>query len=216
MRSSSHRIDGFADCLRHAPSAAAELFIVEGDSAADAVIAVRDAALQAVLALQGKPMNALRASPGRLGRSPWLAGLVSVLGSAPGTALPLGELRYERIVILMDPDADGIHAGALLQIFFLRTMRPLLEAGTVQIVHAPWSEIRGRSGDVQLAWHERQFQQQVQALGDAGLAGSSIVRHRGLGSLSPALLARTCIDPTTRRATTLGVGDAEDAARVFG
>jgi DNA gyrase subunit B len=203
------------DSQSHAPESPAELFIVEGESAAEAVCAIRNPRLQAVLPLQGKPMNALRASPGRLRTSLWLTGLTQVLGDAPGTALPLGTLRFQRVLLLLDPDADGIHAGALLQIFFYQCMRTLLEDGVVEIVHAPWGEIRRRGHEPLLSFHAEEFQRQCRALAIRGEPGEKI-RHRGLGTITPAILEHTCVNPLTRRSRVLSVSDAEQAAAVFG
>jgi DNA gyrase subunit B len=201
------------DSLQHAPAAPAEIFIVEGDSAAQAVCAVRDPQLQAVLPLQGKPMNALRASPGRLAVSPWLRSLTTALGSAPGTALPLGELRYSRVLLLADPDADGIHVSALLQIFFLNCMPRLLDAGQIEIVHAPWGEIRRPGAAPQLAFDAAEYQRQCRIAEEAGVAR---IRYRGLGSITPTILACTCVDPSTRQSRVLSLADAEQAGAVFG
>jgi DNA gyrase subunit B len=204
------------DCREHEPDVAAELFIAEGDSAAEALCAVRNPRHQAVLPLQGKPMNALRASPARLRANPWLAALVAVLGDTPGTALPLGQLKFGRVIMVMDPDADGIHAGALLQIFFLRFMKPLLEQGRICIVHAPWAEIRVAGKLPQLSFHQQQFSQQCQQLETAGITHFERIRYRGLGTITPALLESTCVNPATRRARILRVADAEMAATMFG
>ncbi len=204
----------YFDCAEHAPAAPAELIIVEGDSAAAAVCAVRNARLQAVLAMQGKPVNARRATRSRVARSPWLAQIAALLGDAPGTALPLGDLRYERVIILMDPDADGIHAGALLQIFFLDYMPVLLEQQRILMVHAPWAEIRRQEQAPLLSFHEPQFRQQCQQLERAAVAFERI-RHRGLGTISPALLERCCVNPATRLAHPLSVEDAALAVQVF-
>ena len=209
-------VPNFVDSLQHAPLARAELFIVEGESAAQAVCAVRDPRLQAVLPLQGKPVNAMRASRGRVRASPWLSALTGVLGTAPGTALPLGDLRYERIILLLDPDADGIHAGALVQIFFLECMRSLLQQGLVEIVHAPWGEVRMPDRESRIAYHEAAFQQLCRDLrADGGKSGDRI-RHRGLATITPAILERTCVNRATRRSRVLTVADAEKAAEVFG
>jgi DNA gyrase subunit B len=205
----------YFDSLRHAPQATAELFIVEGDSAAEAVCAVRNPQLQAVLPLQGKPMNALRVSPGRLQSNPWLTGLTKVLGDSPGTALPFGELRFRRVLLLLDPDADGIHAGALMQIFFYHCMRSLLETGVVEIVHAPWGEIRRPGVEPLLSFHAAQYQQQCRSLGPRGEQVAERIRHRGLGTITPAILEHTCINPATRVSRVLSVADAEAAAAVF-
>jgi DNA gyrase subunit B/topoisomerase-4 subunit B len=205
----------FFDSLQHAPLVPAELFIVEGDSAAQAVCAVRNPALQAVLPLPGKPMNAMRASPGRLASSPWLMTLTVVLGSAPGTALPLGELRYRRVLLLSDPDADGIHISALLQIFFYHCMRPLLEARQIEIIHAPWGEIRRPGATPLLSFHAAQFAQQSRELSGADAGRVQRVRYRGLGTITPAILERECINPATRKSHVLSVADAELAVKVF-
>ena len=95
--------------------AGCELFLVEGESAAGAVAAVRDARTQAVLACQGKPLNAWRATPARVAAYPLYPQLASALGwssvvDSSATAAP----RFERVMLLFDPDADGIHIGALL------------------------------------------------------------------------------------------------------
>ena len=209
-------IANFADSLRHQPEAPAELFVVEGDSAANAVCAVRDPQLQAVMPLQGKPMNAMRVSPRRLLTSPWLQGLTQLLGSAPGTALPLGELRYERVILLLDPDADGIHAGALLQIFFYHCMRSLLADGRVAIVHAPWGEFQQPGRAPLLAYSEPEFQTLGRAQTADGKSTGHRIRHRGLGTITPAILGQTCVDPATRRMHVLSLADVEHAVRLFG
>jgi len=209
-------IPGLIDCAAHAPGVDAELFVVEGLSAAEAVIAVRNPSFQAVMPIQGKPLNALRASPGRLQSNSWFASLTNTLGAAAGCALPLGELRYGRVLLLLDPDADGIHIGALLQMFFYRCMRALFERGQIEIVHAPWGEVRSASGAPFLAYHEHEFQQLCRR--ESKIAGTRVerIRHRGLGSITPSLLERTCINPRTRTSRVLTIGDAEAAIAVFG
>ena len=150
------------DCLHHAPEVDAELFIVEGDSAAEAVCAVRDVGFQAVLPIQGKPVNALRASRRRILASPWLTALTAALGNSAGTALPLGDLLYRRVLLLLDPDADGIHTGALLQIFLHQYMRPLFERGQIEIVQA-----NVRNGGTPLVVHDIVNKQFTVDLGNA-------------------------------------------------
>jgi DNA gyrase/topoisomerase IV subunit B len=46
------------DCAEHDAGSAAELFLVEGDSASLSVINARRAQHQAVLPMRGKPLNA--------------------------------------------------------------------------------------------------------------------------------------------------------------
>ena len=208
----------------------AELFIVEGDSAASAVSAIRGAQFQAVLPMQGKPLNAIKASAKKVARSELYTLLSQTLGlgladaGVQTAALPftdLGTLRYDRILLLFDPDADGIHCGALMLMFFYRWMRPLLESGRIEIVRAPMFELRWQvAGEPcalplqaytegqQRALHQQLLAQDVQDI--------KIYRYRGLGNIDPALLASTCVDPRSRKSTVAGLADARLAIEVFG
>jgi DNA gyrase subunit B len=212
-----------ADCLLHGPESGGELFVVEGRSAADAVRAVRDPLRQAVLPLQGKPLNGARATDARVAADPFLGALATALGIGRGDACSLAGLRYERVLLLHDPDADGIHIGALLLMHLARWHAPLLEAGRVERVHAPVGEVRagppGSAGTGEppaLAFGEAHFRvlcERARARhGDAFVA----VRHRGLGAISPTALRATCVDPATRLTTVLDGTDARLAAAAFG
>jgi DNA gyrase subunit B len=204
----------FLDSICHAPERESELFLVEGESAGQAVAALRDPRLQAVLSLQGKPLNALKASPRRVRTSPAFSALTAVLGEAPGTSLPLGLLRYRRLLLLMDPDADGIHTAALVQLFLLRCMPTLIEQGLVWIIHAPWGEIRRPGLSPLISFDAMEYRNQCRAV--EGEAGVLRIRHRGLGTITPAVLASCCIAPATRRARPLAPADVQEAARIFG
>ena len=206
-----------ADCLLHGPESGAELFVVEGRSAADAVRAVRDPRRQAVLPLQGKPLNGARATAARVAADPFLGALAAALGTGRGEACSLAGLRYERVLLLHDPDADGIHIGALLLMHVARWHAPLLEAGRVERVHAPLGEVRACPGEPPAPAfgdaHWRVLCERARARhGDAVVA----VRHRGLAAISPGTLRATCVDPATRLTTVLDATDARLAAAAFG
>jgi DNA gyrase subunit B len=211
-----------ADCLLHGPESGAELFIVEGRSAAEAVCAVRDPLRQAVLPLQGKPLNGARATHARVAADPFLGALAAALGTGRGEACSLAGLRYERVLLLHDPDADGIHIGALLLMHLARWHTPLLEAGRIERVHAPVGEVRGTAGGTRtddppaLAFGEAHFR--VLCERARARHGGAVValRHRGLGGIAPATLEATCVDPATRLTTVLDGTDARLAAAVFG
>jgi len=65
-----------------------------------------------------------------------------------------------------------------------------------------------------LSFREPEFRRQCQQLEQAGIAFERI-RHRGLGTISPALLERCCVNPATRLAHPPSVEDAALAVQVF-
>jgi DNA gyrase subunit B len=200
-----------------APGAGSELFIVEGDSAALSVGRARDLKHQAVLPMQGKPMNALRASEKKVAANPLFTALITSLGTGFGDAFDLAACRYDRVLLLLDPDADGIHCGALLTMFFHRWMQPLIAAGRLEMVHAPLAELK-REIDAAPAYvyTEPQFQALCKEYGQPGAPSFQSVRYRGLAGIDPNVLAERCLAPSTRVTRVLQARDAELAIEVFG
>ena len=188
---------------------------MEGESAALAVTRVRDATTQAVLAMQGKPLNAIRSTEKRLAAHPLFTALTESLGTGRGDAFDLARLRYARVLLLMDPDADGIHCGVLMLMFFHRWMRPLLDTGRVEIVRPPWGEVVPADGTApQHACSEAE----LQVLGDAIRARgpATVRRFRGLAAIEPQLLLTRCVAPATRRTDRITTADAAAMIEVFG
>ncbi|MCE9629376.1 MAG: hypothetical protein K8S94_01470 [Planctomycetia bacterium] len=106
------------ECVTQGSGAGAELFVVEGDSAAASVSPVRDQRYQAVLPMQGKPLNTIKASRAKVAGHTLFAALTAAIGTGMDPHFDAAGLRYDRILVLMDPDADGIHCGVLLLMFF--------------------------------------------------------------------------------------------------
>lgn len=211
----------FEDSTHHGATSGAELFIVEGDSASGAVTNVRDSQRQAVLPMQGKPLNALKATGARVVEYPLFMQLTDALGIA-ATDIESGEVsdiaarRFERVLLLFDPDADGIHSGALMLMYFYRWMRPLLAAGAVSIVRAPLYVLTVPDTDVSL--HAYSPEHAAKLIARLKLQGHTEVRthhHRGLASIDPRLLASSCVNPATRKIDVMTVADAEEAIHVF-
>ena len=205
------------DSRRH--GAGTELFIVEGDSAASTVAALRDGQFQAVLPMQGKPLNAIKASAEKVAAYPLFKALNESLGidhSHPTADLFVwDDLRFERLVLLFDPDADGIHSGALMLMFVYQYLRPLLDQGRVLMIHAPWVQISLTGQQALYAYSEAQalaLTQQLRAQGQS----PQVVRYRGLSGIDRAILMQTCIDPTTRNARVMTEQDALAAIEIFG
>lgn len=192
-----------------------ELFIVEGDSAASVVANLRDAQFQAVLPMQGKPLNAIKASAEKAMNYPLFKALADSLGMKLGYDFNFNQLQFERVILLFDPDADGIHSGALMLLFFYQFMRPMLEAGKIEMIHAPWMQVSIQGQSPMYAFSEAQslsLLTQLRAQGHEPIT----VRYRGLAGIDREILFNTCINPTTRNARVMSSTDALMTIEVFG
>jgi DNA gyrase/topoisomerase IV subunit B len=207
------------------PGPHAELLLVEGDSALASVAPLRDVRRQGVLALQGKPLNAWTARPERVAAHPQYRQLADVLGLPGPTALaaaghavrpavdaatgitatpgPHPALqRYGRLVLLFDPDADGIHIGALMLLYVLRWLPGVIEAGALWQVRPPMFELAGADdGELRHASHPAERDALAARMAaEAGGRLPRIRRYRGLGNLAPGVLREQAVNPATRRA----------------
>lgn len=184
--------------------AASELFVVEGDSAAAAVGRVRDLRRQAVLPMQGKPLNATRASRSKVLEHPFFGPLAAAIDAGLEAQCDPRRARYGRVLVLTDPDADGIHCGFLTLLFFHRFMRPLLDAGRIELVRPPWGEVVA-AGEIMLAFSEPELAALAERFRSRG--DMSVRRYRGLAALDADVIRETCVDPATRRIAAVSSAD---------
>ena len=197
-----------------------ELLIVEGESAFRAVSANLDRSFQTVVAMQGKPINALNRSGAVVLANPSMARLLSALVGADRMVglvakdLDQVAIRFERVAMLFDPDADGIHCGGLMTAFFDRYFRSLIGQGRLWMIRPPMYEVR-LGDEVRYLDTPDQWVKFRDAAAAAGLPIRP-KRYRGLASLDAAVLRDRCLNPATRRAAVVTAEDAAAFGRVFG
>ena len=205
------------DCNQGSADVYTEIFVVEGLSAAANVRRGRKAKTQAVLALQGKPVNAAKANKSRIDKDEQLQALTKALGCGRGNDLDITKLRYQRINFLFDPDADGIHCGALVQIFIHQLMTELLHAEKIALIRAPLLRmlVPGQTKPV-YAYSEQHYQKICEHFEQQGINNYQSTRFKGVASLDIPLLRESCLEMKTRREHILQFEDAAMAVSIFG
>lgn len=130
-----NRDGSYAGCKSSDPRLI-ELFIAEGDSAAGNIKTGRDAETQALLKLGGKPINAIRNDGKKLDKNLIYQDMIMLLGVNPADK-NLDNMKFSRILIVTDADADGYHIVVLLFSIFYQINPLILTEGRVCIVCPP-------------------------------------------------------------------------------
>ena len=175
-----------------------ELFIVEGESAASTVRQAMHKSSQSVLAIQGKLINAAKVSPAKVLANQACQKIFQSLACGTSEDCNPDHLIFSRILILMDPDADGAHARVLLLALFDHYLRPLIDSGSVSVIIPPLYRIaKPQTPQYQYAWNE---QQRIQLLNKMTHHDDiEITRFKGVAQFSTAECTQLLLHPDTRK-----------------
>ncbi|MBX9681571.1 MAG: type IIA DNA topoisomerase subunit B [Gemmataceae bacterium] len=200
-----------ADC-KATDLGSTELFIVEGDSAGGSAKQGRNNLTQAVLPLRGKILNSEGLPLSRVMTNQELQDMVTAIGTSAGEAFNLNNLRYGKIILLMDADADGHHITTLLLTFFFRHMPELIRKGHLFIAQPPLYRI-----DVgkETHWAKDDAHKEEILASLRQNAKPEITRFKGLGEMLPRTLAETTLDVRKRTLLRVEVDSNLEADRTF-
>jgi DNA gyrase/topoisomerase IV subunit B len=189
-----------------------ELFIVEGDSAGGSAKQGRNNSFQAVLPLRGKILNAEGLAFNKVMANQELNDLVAAIGTGAGEKFNLNGLRYGKIIMLMDADADGYHISTLLLTFFFRHLTELIRKGHVYIAQPPlYKIVVGK--DTHWARDDAHKEEILESL--RANAKVEVGRFKGLGEMDAKDLAVTTLDPKTRRLLRVNIDSNLEADKTF-
>ncbi len=117
-------------------------------------------------------------------------------------------MNYDKIIIMTDADTDGAHIQVLLMTFFLRFMRPLVEAGKLYIALPPLYRLlrkRGKTEESKYIWTDEELNQ------IEDLSTYRIQRFKGLGEMNSDQLWDTTMNPETRSIIQVQLDDISEA-----
>ena len=145
-----------------------------------------------------------------------IVALIKAIGVGIDDQFDLDNLRYHKIIIMADADADGSHIATLLMTFFFRYMRPVVEAGHIYLSQPPTHALKvGKK--VHYVYSDDEYQTRLAQLTKEGTKAPkvSVTRFKGLGEMDDDQLWQTTMDPARRVLIKINIDDAEEADLVF-
>lgn len=135
------------------------LLICEGDSASKAIVSGRDAKTIGSLALKGKPLNINTVDKKKLTDNEEFKNIMIAVGLRLGEKVTkVSDLRYSKIAIATDADADGNHIVGLMISNMYNLWPELFELGVIHRFVTPLIKIWTKQGDVISFNTEAEFQ----------------------------------------------------------
>lgn len=214
-----NRVEGLIDCRVHGEEA--ELFICEGQSALSTCVLSRDAYNQAIMAIRGKILSTLKVGYDKIFANELIMDIIKILGCGVQVEVKgkkdmdtfnINNLRFHKIIITADQDADGATICCLVMTMLWRLVPYLIENGYVYLAKTPLYEITYEDGTLHYAFTDKEK--------EALLVGHNpskckIQRNKGLGELEAETMARTTMNPETRVIERVVVEDVERMAKQF-
>lgn len=214
-----NRVEGAVECIEHGKNS--ELYICEGKSALGTCVTARNARFQACIAVRGKILSTLKVGYDRIFKSEIIMDIIKMLGCGVqlqdknkknSDTFNIDNLRFHKIVLTADSDADGATICCLLLTMFWRLTPYLIENGYIYIAKTPLYEITFEDGTLKYAFNDKEKETLLKG---HNLSKCIVKRDKGLGELDPEVMAYTTMNPETRTIERVTVEDAERMSKQF-
>lgn len=153
------------------------LLLVEGLSAASSVAMARDEKKFGILALRGKPINAFSNDDEKFYQNEEIKLLLSAMNIVPGK-YDSKKLRYGKIGILSDADADGYAIGLLIMCALYKVAPQFIQEGRLYWMRSPLYIVKNGN-------KESYFYTDDEFNAAKSKTKGEVTRAKGLGALSP-------------------------------
>lgn len=191
-----------------------ELFLVEGDSAGGSAKQARNRETQAILPLRGKILNTWEVASSEVLGSEEVHSIAVALGVDPCSS-KINGLRYGKICILADADADGAHIATLLCALFVKHFPALVENGKVYVALPPLYRVDAGK-QVYYALDDQELETTTDKIRNAKPnVKITVQRFKGLGEMNPSQLKETTMNPDSRRLLQLSINSHSGTETMF-
>ena len=170
------------------------LLLVEGLSAASSVAMARDTKHYGILALRGKPLNLFTAPEEKIYQNEEIKLLLSAMNIVPGR-YDSKKLRYGKIGILSDADADGYAIGLLIMCALYKLAPQFVEEGRLCWMRSPLYIVKQKNKE-EYYYTDEEFNNRTSIKGE-------IQRCKGLGALSAEQAHNSMFTPEFQKIDTL-------------
>lgn len=161
--------------------------------------------------LRGKIKNCTSLELPDIIKSDIIKNILTCLGCGIGDHFNINNLRYNRIIIFTDADADGKHIELLLTTLFLHHLPEIVKQGKLYSAQSPL--YKTTTAKETKYWYPDDMKEYKKYIRNH--KNCEIVRIKGLGELNPNELYATSMDPNNRRLIQLTTDDLQKTLDLY-